>query len=376
MVWVVVISFIIIFLLAVSGSDANSKQIKTLEAEKYILREDIKKLEEELREAKKQISVLKRKQTLHLKKETQKNTTIKNKKMNYDFIAIDFETANAKRLSACALGIAFVRNSEIIGTKKFFICPPDEHIAFSKINVGIHGITYEDVASEPDFGTLWSSELHQYFNNQLVVFHNSSMDLSILKQLFEYYFIKDYNFKYIDTMKLADLSNYSKKIEDLAKMFGIEDDYTHDPASDAKICAKIFMKFQEEIPSYSSFVSSLNPGSDRSAPSYIKKASAQVQKDNLSIIEEYRLSAEDLQSIDFDGKNVCITGEFNIPRKEIAKALEEKGAIIKSGVIVKLDYLVLGTDFGWSKVQKLQTNCTEKGSPTKIIIGSDLENWL
>lgn len=45
--------------------------------------------------------------------------------MSYDFIAIDFETANNNNDSACSLGIACVNNNQIVKEKYYLIQPPD-----------------------------------------------------------------------------------------------------------------------------------------------------------------------------------------------------------------------------------------------------------
>jgi DNA polymerase-3 subunit epsilon len=37
------------------------------------------------------------------------------------FIAIDFETANSSRTSACSIGITFVENKKVVETKHFYI---------------------------------------------------------------------------------------------------------------------------------------------------------------------------------------------------------------------------------------------------------------
>lgn len=39
------------------------------------------------------------------------------------FIAIDFETANVSKTSACSLGITFVENGKVVETKHFYIRP-------------------------------------------------------------------------------------------------------------------------------------------------------------------------------------------------------------------------------------------------------------
>ena len=55
-----------------------------------------------------------------------------------DFVAIDFETANEKRASACSLGITVVKNNKITEEKYWLIkpCP----FRFESRNIMIHGI--------------------------------------------------------------------------------------------------------------------------------------------------------------------------------------------------------------------------------------------
>ena len=42
----------------------------------------------------------------------------------FDFIAIDFETANKNRVSACAIGLVFIKDFKIVYSQKHFIKPP------------------------------------------------------------------------------------------------------------------------------------------------------------------------------------------------------------------------------------------------------------
>ena len=55
-----------------------------------------------------------------------------------EFVAIDFETANEKRASACSCGIAIVAGGRVVETKHWLIRP--QELRFSPWNVGIHGI--------------------------------------------------------------------------------------------------------------------------------------------------------------------------------------------------------------------------------------------
>src|SRR5687767_15705610 len=68
-----------------------------------------------------------------------------------DFVALDVETANARRGSICALGLVVVENG-LITQRHSWLCRPPESIGhFDGFNMSLHGITPEMVAGEPLF---------------------------------------------------------------------------------------------------------------------------------------------------------------------------------------------------------------------------------
>ena len=68
-----------------------------------------------------------------------------------NFVAIDFETANYARDSACAIGLVKVVGGEIVDKAVHLIKPPTREFVFTYI----HGLTWNDVATSADFGKLW-----------------------------------------------------------------------------------------------------------------------------------------------------------------------------------------------------------------------------
>ena len=66
--------------------------------------------------------------------------------MSVSFTAIDFETANRRLASACALGVVRVRDGRVVDTRYSLIRPPAGHDGFERGNVRIHGIQPADVA--------------------------------------------------------------------------------------------------------------------------------------------------------------------------------------------------------------------------------------
>ena len=58
---------------------------------------------------------------------------------DFDFVVIDFETANNKLDSACSIGLVAVRGTDIVAQEHHLIRPPTDR--FDQANIKIHGIT-------------------------------------------------------------------------------------------------------------------------------------------------------------------------------------------------------------------------------------------
>src|SRR5690625_7957153 len=98
--------------------------------------------------------------------------------MGMDFIAIDFETANYNRDSACSIGVAQVKAGKIVDTYSSLIKPPN--LNFEDKLTEIHGITVDDVHKAPTFIDVWS-EIIQRYSCKYIVAHNASFDVSVLR---------------------------------------------------------------------------------------------------------------------------------------------------------------------------------------------------
>lgn len=97
--------------------------------------------------------------------------------MHAAFAAFDFETANAGRASACAIGIVVVRGARIERHEWLIRPEPNEFHAF---NTRLHGIDAAKVASEPTFGELWP-RIEPLLVGHPIVAHNAPFDLSVLR---------------------------------------------------------------------------------------------------------------------------------------------------------------------------------------------------
>jgi DNA polymerase-3 subunit epsilon len=93
------------------------------------------------------------------------------------FVAIDFETADYRSDSACAIGMVRVDRGTIVATESRLIRPPRSWIQFTHI----HGITWKDVAGQPCFADLWP-ELEPFLDGaDYLVAHNAGFDRGVLR---------------------------------------------------------------------------------------------------------------------------------------------------------------------------------------------------
>src|ERR1700692_2968406 len=119
--------------------------------------------------------------------------------MKSNFVAIDFETANQSRNSACSIGIVRVENNKIVHKCVHLIRPPSSDFMFTYI----HGISWKDVKGAPTFQEVWK-EINPYFEGiDFLAAHNASFDASVLKACCVTYNIKPPVIPFTCTMNLA-----------------------------------------------------------------------------------------------------------------------------------------------------------------------------
>lgn len=292
----------------------------------------------------------------------------------FDYIAIDFETANNSRLSACAIGLNFVKENKVVHSAKHFIKPPPNE-KFLKSHTYLHGISEEDVEHAMNFKELWNFEFSKYFCSNLIIFHNGSMDLSILKNLFKFYEISPYRLSYIDTMVFAEKLGYPKKLIDLAKAFNINIKQHHDPESDAETCTFIFGELIDRHSDYKKLISTIDSEIE-SVPFYKNTASEETLLENEEYKKSYAIAFDELEALTIQSKGFVVTGNFKIERVIITDFLIRQGGQVKSGITTKVHYVIAGQDCGWSKIQKVHELNTLKKTSIKILTDIDLEFLL
>ncbi len=153
-----------------------------------------------------------------------------------NLLAIDFETADHGPDSACAVGLVKITNGRIISTRHHLIRPPRRTFTFSHI----HGISWEDVRSQPDFGTLWPEIEEQCEDAEYFLAHNASFDRNVLRACCERYGLPVPTIPFICTVQVArkGWSIYPTKLSSVCDFLEIDLKH-HNAESDALACAQI-----------------------------------------------------------------------------------------------------------------------------------------
>ncbi|PKM90973.1 MAG: exonuclease [Firmicutes bacterium HGW-Firmicutes-12] len=163
-----------------------------------------------------------------------------------EFVAIDFETANEFRSSACAIGFAVVSDNKIVERQQYLIKPPMMY--FNPFNVALHGITEKHVKNEPHFNELWPS-IKCFFEKRLIVAHNASFDISVLRNTLDEYQVPYPEFDYCCTRIISKATwpnHVSYALNHMAAYLGL-DFIHHNAEEDAVACANVLIRAAKEL---------------------------------------------------------------------------------------------------------------------------------
>ncbi|MBS3885579.1 MAG: 3'-5' exoribonuclease [Dethiobacter sp.] len=302
--------------------------------------------------------------------------------MVYDFVAIDFETANKDLNSACSVGLVAVKNLEIVITEYFLIQPIT--MDFDDENVSLHGITPEAVMDSPSFPEVWE-QIKQYFEENLIIAHNAIFDMSVLKCCLTDYNLDCPNFEYLCSIPITTRACRGEGIKQSlvarAGHFGIELVDHHNALGDAITCAKLViecvrLKNRKSLKSYCNTHWSL-PFKTFSElvpmTTLNKNRRRKFKKIQISEIEANTDAFN--QTYPLFGKNIVLTGELErMDRRSAMQKIANVGGINKSGVSGKTDILIVGIqdkaivgEDGISSKEEKAYALKDKGHHIKII---------
>ncbi|MDD2370462.1 MAG: 3'-5' exonuclease [Firmicutes bacterium] len=159
-------------------------------------------------------------------------------------VVFDVETPNSNNDRICSIGVTIIEDGIVKESENYLVNPECD---FEYRNINIHGIKPDDIKNAPTFPTVWAL-IGENFMNNMVVAHNASFDLGVLKKTLLYYEINDLVLMYADTLRIArailkETANH--KLPTLCWYYDIELKH-HDSGSDSWACAQLLLNLVED----------------------------------------------------------------------------------------------------------------------------------
>ena len=153
-------------------------------------------------------------------------------------LAIDFETANGHRASACSIGLAWIEGDKVVREEHRLIRPRE--MKFNAYNVFLHKIQPGHVADKPDFPTVFS-EFAEEISGALILAHHAEFEIGVIRDALQEYHRACPEFSYLCTRMISQAvwpECRGSSLEVVADYLGIPLAH-HDAEEDAVACAKV-----------------------------------------------------------------------------------------------------------------------------------------
>lgn len=164
--------------------------------------------------------------------------------------SIDFETANHSRVSMCAASVAVFKDGELVDSPYWLVKPPKGHGFFlPEWTESCHGLSWFDVKNAPEFSEIADEMIGQLCDADVVIAHNASFDLGVLRAALEHFQRPQPRFQYLCTLQLArrqwpQLPNH--QLSTLAAHISCDLQH-HQAQSDAIAAGKIMLAVMREL---------------------------------------------------------------------------------------------------------------------------------
>jgi DNA polymerase III subunit epsilon len=237
-------------------------------------------------------------------------------------------------------------------------------LKFDGINISIHGIRPEDVKDEPEFPEVWA-ELAPHLAGTMVLAHNASFDMSVLRATLDLYGLVWPELSYLCTVKIArecwpDLVDH--KLPTIAAYLGIDLDH-HVASSDAEACALVALQAASKVNmDIDGLARALGITIGAIRPAWYQPCSAPSKP--FFAAARTTVVGNDVPLV---GKNFGFTGTLQaMTRNEAARLVQMAGGNCHNSVRKDTDYLVVGADPGGDKLAKAAVRMDRYGRPELI----------
>lgn len=164
-----------------------------------------------------------------------------NERLNY--IAIDFETANYYKNSACSVGLVrFIDGKETDSC--YSLIHPAKMYFIPEWTRDIHHISYDDVRNKPYFPEVWDTLVMPFINKTpdvpLVAHNGTSFDMNVIRDCCNYFGMEIPKLQYFDSLYVARKTwpELNHHLTALGEHFKIEYE-AHDALEDSRTCGLI-----------------------------------------------------------------------------------------------------------------------------------------
>jgi len=275
-----------------------------------------------------------------------------------DYYSLDVETANADYSSICQIGIARFVDGEVESRWSSLV---DPKTYFDPYNVGIHGITNDQVSGSPSFEELYST-LSEMLGGSIVV-HHGHFDRTAFARCYDRFELEPISCEWLDNTKVVrrtwdEFKTSGYGLKDLVENFGIELHH-HDALSDAIATGRVFVIASD--------------ASGKTASEWLQELRRRVYS-----AQDFRRDG-DIEA-PFFGENIVFTGALDVSRAVAADVAQKLGFDVQNGVTKKTTYLCVGlqdltTLAGHSKSSKHRKAEMLAGNGQEISILSEDDFW-
>lgn len=263
------------------------------------------------------------------------------------YVVLDLETTGINHNKDKIIEIAAVKYHHGIECDVFEALVNPQCIITDTISA-ITGIHQCDIVDAPVMIDILP-EFKEFIGDLPFVAHNASFDKAFLS---DSYAELGYNFsnKSIDTLKLAQkafpgLESY--KLESLKYVLNLQTQVSHRALPDVYTTAALFERCNEQLlKAQTEKIDEKDPASSRVIEAETKPVRTPAKRWNTAKSPKASEFAPTVETIDTSNplyeKNIVFTGELSIGRAEAMQIAVNCGAIVKSSVSHKTNYLVVG----------------------------------
>jgi DNA polymerase-3 subunit epsilon len=265
-----------------------------------------------------------------------------------DFVAIDFETANEDRGSACEIGLVRFSGGQVVDSFQSLIFQD----YFNPFHVSLHGITEKQVAKAPGFDDVWA-EAEKFIGDSPLLAHNAGFDISVLYRSLEQVNIQKpltYFCSMVLSRRMLGISYFG--LPGVTEHLGIQYPMNHRADSDAEASGKVAVALMgnKSVGSLHELAELLrvNPGTLNSDGFSGSRYKGDPGGSGLSMAEKKKLNdavpeSERYEDPDFAGKRIVFTGRLMSMTQDAAElAVMKAGGLPTRSVSKKTDMLVFG----------------------------------